>query len=163
MSNKNQLVEIFPYGITLSGEASRPIMIFKDENENRTLPVWLSPLDAGITIHQNSVELGYSSSPYSLTWKILKPLEIFLEKCVFTDVKGHHQYVTLHFKGHPKLDTMEARADEAVSFCLSNKTKFFCEADYFEKCRVVDAEMMSVGNKVKQHPQRFTNTHKYLN
>ncbi|MCB0357475.1 MAG: bifunctional nuclease family protein [Bdellovibrionales bacterium] len=158
-----KLIEIFPYGITFSPDQNRPIMLFKDESEQKVLPVWLSPLDAGITIHQNAVELGYSSSPYSLTWKILKPLGIFLRKCVFRDVKGHQQYVDLIFEGHPKLTTLKSRADEAVAFCLSNKTQFYCEPDYFDKCRVIDAEKNSVGIDQQKNPQRFRNNHPYLN
>ena len=149
---KEQLVEIFPYGITFSPDQSRPIMLFKDKDEVKVLPVWLSPLDAGITIQQNSVELGHCASPYSLTWKILKPLGIYLEKCIFKDVKGHHQFVELQFSGHPKLTTLTSRADEAISFCLSTQTKYYCETDYFDKCRVIDAQMASVGTDLKKTP-----------
>lgn len=160
---KKQQLEIFPYGITFSPDQSRPIMLFKNKDQSKVLPVWLSPLDAGITLHQNAVELGYSTSPYSLIWKILKPLGVHLEKCCFNDVKGHHQYVELHFSGHPQLKKIVSRADEAVSFCLSVKTQFFCGSDYFDKCRTIDAEMVSVVSDLKRHPQRFKNNHPYLN
>ncbi|MCB0391950.1 MAG: bifunctional nuclease family protein [Bdellovibrionales bacterium] len=160
---KEKFVEIFPYGMTFSPIQNRPMMLFKDKSEQKVLPVWLSPLDAGITIQQNAVEMGYSSSPYSLTWKILKPLGVYLEKCVFTKVVGHHQYLDLHFKGHPKLQKLSCRADEAISFCLSNDTQFFCESDFFDKCRIVDSEMSSMGKDLKKHPHRFKNKHPYLN
>ncbi len=156
-------VEIFPYGMTFGPDLARPVLLFKDQSEKRVLPVWLSPLDAGITIHQNAVEMGYSASPYSMTWKILKPLDIFLEKCCFTDVKGHHQFVELHFTGHPKLKKIESRAEEAVSFCLSNKTRFYCEESYFDKCRRIDAEMAYVGKDLKKNPYIAKHSQRYLN
>ena len=163
MKSKQKILEIFPYGMAFSADQSRPIMVFKTNDESRVLPVWLSPLDVGITLHQNTVEMGYSVSPFTLTWKILQPLGIHLQKCCFTDLKGHHQYVDLHFKGHPQLEVLNVRADEAVSFCLSVKTQFYCSADYFDKCRLIDAEMLSMGLDLKKYPQRFKNNHPYLN
>lgn len=160
---KKNWVEIFPFGLSFGADLTRPLLIFKDDAKEKSLPVWLSPMDAGITLHQNTVEMGYSSSPYSLTWKILKPLDIFLERCCFTDIRGHHQYVTLYFKGHPKLKKIECRAEEAVSFCLSNKTQFFCETDYFEKSRLMETEMLSVVNDLKKKPFLAKHNQKYLN
>ncbi len=163
MKVTQELIEIFPYGLTLSPHMTRPILVFKDKTESKVLPVWLSQMDAGITLHQNSVEMGYSSSPYSLTWKILKPLGIYLEKCCFVDIKGHQQIVELKFSGHPKLNTLKTRADEAVAFCLSNKTKFFCSDDYFEKCRKLDVELSTLGAVLKNSPNIVKNTQRYLN
>ncbi len=159
----NELVEIFPYGVTLSADQARPVMLFKDDTESKVLPVWLSALDAGISVYQNSVEMGHSTSPYNLTWKILKPLGVYLEKCCFTEVKGLHQYVELHFKGHPKLTVLKSRADEAVSFCLSNKTQFFCEADFFDKCRIVESEIANMGSSAQKNFQKYKNSHQYMN
>ena len=137
--NSNEWIELFPYGVTMSADSSRPIMLFKDKDQEKVLPVSLSSLDAGITLHQNANHFSSTQSPYSLTWRILKPLKIFLKECRFTHLKGAFQYVELVFEGHPKLKTLEARADEAVSFCLSTNCKFFCQDDYFEQCRILDA------------------------
>lgn len=158
-----KLVEIFPYGLALSPGEPRPTMLFKDKSEQRVLPVWLSPMDAGISIHQNSVDMGKSSSPYKLSWRILKTLGVYLESCTFTEVKGFHQYVELKFKGHPKIEKLESRAEEAVSFCLSNKTQFFCGEDFFNQCRVVDQEMLDAHNLLKKNNHSMQNNHPYLN
>lgn len=136
-------------------------MLFKDKSQKMVLPVWLSQLDAGITIHQNAVQMG--SSPYELTWKILKPLGIYLKKCYFTELRGHQQYVDLHFEGHPKLKTISSRADEAVSFCLSVQTQFYCKPEFFEKCRIIETEIKEVNSILKKQPGITVNKHPYIN
>lgn len=142
MRSRNEWVEIFPYGLALAPDASRPVMIFKDESEQRVLPVWLTPLEAGIAVSQSGGAL-IDASPHNLTWKILKPLDVNLQKCFFTELKGHHQFVRLQFSGSEKLKSLESRADEAISFCLSTACRFFCRVDFFDTCRVMDANLMA--------------------
>jgi len=42
---------------------------FKDKPERRVLPVWLSPIDAGIAVTQSTIESD--SSPHTLSVDIL--------------------------------------------------------------------------------------------
>jgi uncharacterized protein len=143
LRSRKDWIEIFPYGLAIAPDGSRPVMIFKDETEQRVLPVWLSPLDAGIAVTQSG-GTPVDSSPHNLTWKILKPLGVKLEQCYFTELRGHHQYVRLKFSGSEGLKSLESRADEAVSFCLSTECRFFCRLDFIDACRVMDAHMFAV-------------------
>jgi bifunctional DNase/RNase len=133
---------MFPYGLAIAADASRPVMIFKDKSEEKVLPVWLSPLDAGIAVSQSGGAVT-DASPHNLTWKILKPLGVKLEKCFFTELKGHHQYLRLEFSGSDKLKSLESRADEAMSFCLSSECRFFCRKDFIDACRTMDASLVA--------------------
>ena len=163
-SEAEKWMEIFPYAVSLSSGTTRPVMLFKDKLETQILPVQLSPLDAGIAINERSA-LGSSTSgsPHGLTHKVLGKLNIILEKCFFTEVKGHHQFVELHFSGDDRLSVLTSRADEVLSFCLSTEAHFYCQLDYFEKCRILDAEMSEMAKKGLVHPSLMKNPHPYLN
>lgn len=137
---KKEWIEMFPYGLAVGANGSRPVMIFKDKNEEKVLPVWLSPLDSAIAVSQSGGSIT-DSSPHNLTRKMLDTLEVKVEKCYFTELKGHHQFLRLEFSGSEKLKELESRADEAISFCLSADCRFFCRRDFIDKCRVMDAEM----------------------
>lgn len=160
---RKRKVELFPYGITYGPDELRPVMLFKDKDQKRVLPVWLNPLDAGIAVQENALHLENIKSPYHITWKILEPLGIFLKKCVFVEIKGHHQFVELYFDGHSQLKKIRCRADESVSFCLSAKCQFFCDEDFFEKCQVLDVEMSQMTQKVLENPGVLNKAHPYLN
>lgn len=160
---KNDWVEMFPYGVTISPDGSRPLMLFKDKQEKRVLPVWLSHLDAGIAIRENGMMSDLNESPYHITWKILDPLGIKLRKCFFMEIRGHHQFVELHFEGHPKLKTLECRADESVSFCMSRKAQFFCKPSFIDRCQVLESEMETVSDRVLHNPNILTKNHQYMN
>src|SRR4051812_26510776 len=92
LKSKSEWIEVFPFGVAIGANNVRPVMIFKDKAEKRVLPVWMSPLDAGIAVSQDK-----SPSPHELSCQILSAFGLKLEKCLFKSVKGHHQFVELHF------------------------------------------------------------------
>ncbi len=148
---------MFPFGLAVGAEHVRPVMIFKDKTKKRALPVCLSPIDAGIAMSQSTPE--FESSPHELASKIFEKVGIKLEKCYFTSVKGHHQFVDLKFAGHKDLENLEVRADDAISFCLRVGCRFFATVDYIEKSRVLEGQMLMAGTAQRQE----VNPHPYLN
>lgn len=170
VGSKSEWVEMFPFGVAMGANNIRPVMIFKDKNEKRVLPVWLSPMDAGIAVtqsntpYQNQSATKVVGSPHEIAWKILGEVGIGLEKCLFKRVTHNQQYVELHFKSEdsdnniPK-KIIEAKADDAISFCMRSGCKFFATVKYIESSRVLEGEVLagSMMNRSVQNP------HKYLN
>lgn len=164
--SKDDWIEILPYGVSFSADGfastARPVMFFKDAKEKFVLPVWLSPLEAGIALSENQLSEKALSTPHGMTDKILEALGMTLKKCVFKDVKWPHQFVELHFAGSRKAKVIECRADEAISFCLKHKVQFFCQISFIEKCRVV--ETGTIENPMLTHPgMSIKNPHPYIN
>lgn len=148
---KKTWIEMFPYGLVVAGDQARPVMIFKDKNGQRVLPVWMNPVHAGLAVGQNAMA---DTNPHNLTQKILKPLGVELKKCYFKEVRGHYQIVQLAFAGDERLTRLEARADEAISLCLNTRARFFATSDFIEKCRVLEGEILN--SIMKQDPKKAT-------
>ncbi|MGE0764358.1 MAG: bifunctional nuclease domain-containing protein [Bdellovibrionales bacterium] len=155
-------LELEPYGVTTSADSARPVMLFKAIGGEEVLPVWLSPIDAGIAITQHNVKLA-GLSPHDLTSKVLESLNVHLDTCLFTEVKGHHQYVELHFSGSRRLKSIVARADQAISFSLHAKARFYARREYIQASRVMNAEMVGNERDLKLNPKAGKNRHPYLN
>ena len=133
-------VEIEAFGLTTGMEGARPVMLFREKGGEGTLPVWLSPLDAGIALTQHQPQT-YMLSPHQVTLNVLKELGVKLETCHFREVRGHQQYVELFFSGSRRVKSMKVRADHAISFCLQAGVKFYCTPAYMQQCRQVNAEV----------------------
>ncbi|MCB0365736.1 MAG: bifunctional nuclease family protein [Bdellovibrionaceae bacterium] len=161
LHSDQEWIQVYPYGVTLAADQSRPIMIFKDEQEKLTLPVWLSPVDAGISLTQ-AMNRTTPSTPHSLTQKMLGQVGVALKKCLFVDIKGHHQIVQLHFEGHPKLKVITHRADESLSFCLHAKAEFFAQRWFFDQSRQLNAELEGVQKGLELEPGLGHNEHPYV-
>lgn len=156
------LMELEAYGVTNSAEAGRPVMLFRRIGGEEILPVYLTPLDAGIAISQHGLS-QQPHSPHDVPLRIMEKLGLKLERCDFTEVKGHHQFVKLSFSGNRKMKTLLARADQAISFSLHARARFFCTKKYIEDSRVITAEMASTQRDLKRHPGATKNRHPYLN
>lgn len=159
---KGELWEMEPYGVTASADGSRPVMLFRHLGGDEVLPVQLSPIDAGIAVTQHHA-MGTTASPHDLTIKVMQGLGVHLEKCVFSEVKGHHQFVELHFKGSRKLKMISARADQAISFSLQARARFFCRPEYIQESKILSEEMAVRAKDLKLNPKVGKNPHPYLN
>ncbi|MGZ3722441.1 MAG: bifunctional nuclease family protein [Bdellovibrionales bacterium] len=156
----SHILELEPFGVTGGMDKARPVMLFREKNGEAVLPVWLSPLDAGIALTQHNTS-AIASSPHDVTLHVLSELGVKAETCHFSEVRGHMQYAEVTFSGSKKLKTVKSRADHAVSFCLQAKVKFYCTREFLEKCREVDAEIGQLAAKSKHDMRRNRNA--YLN
>ncbi len=141
LRSKSDWIEMFPFGVAVGASQTRMVMIFKDKAEKRVLPIWLSPMDAGIAVTQSAT--NKEGSPHTLALQILDGLGVRLEKCLFKEVRGHRQFAELHFTGSKKLKDLTVPADAAISFCLRAGCRFFATVDYIERSRVLEDQMIS--------------------
>jgi uncharacterized protein len=136
-------IELFPHGISVSTEMGRPVLVLKDKSGLNVLPVWIQPLDAGVALAELSQ--GSGSTPHAVARHLMSVLGLKLESCVFTDLVGHHQYVQLTFRsagrGEAQMQTLRVRADEAMSFCLQARARFYSTPPFMARCRALDEDL----------------------
>lgn len=147
LQNADEIIELEPFGLTAGVDRLRPVMLFREKGGDAVLPVWLSPLDAGIAVSQHHNQ-ALPMSPHDVPLNILRVLGVKAETCLFKEIKGHQQYVEIGFSGSRKLKTQRFRADHAISFCLQARTRFYCTRDYLNRSREVDAEIERLGRSI---------------
>ena len=139
----NDLIELKPYGLSLNNETSRPFLLLKDVRGEHTLPVGISQIEAGVAMTQTQPN-QLNSTPHTFLQKLIESLDITIERCVFIEISGHHQFVRLFMKGHPKYQSFKVRADEAMSLCLHLKVSFFATKSFIQKSKVMAADSFQV-------------------
>jgi bifunctional DNase/RNase len=151
--------EFFVHGITLGSSRRRPVLILKDSDEQATLPIWLNPIDASYAL-ADFAHQAYAA--HAVTLQLLERFALKLERCLFIEVRGHHQYVRLEFSGNPQVTQMELRADEAMSLCLAMGARYFASPDFVSRCREVEAEMAAVEEGIRLRPEIGSKNHPYV-
>lgn len=144
--HQNDLVQLFPYGLSVTTDASRPFLLLKDEAHQYTLPVAVSPIDAGVALSQNN-KMVLESSPHKFTALLLESLGIEIKQAVFVEIKGAHQYLRLYISGHPQTNSVKLRADEAMSLCLYLSVPLFATKSFIGRSRVMSAEVEGAAHK----------------
>jgi hypothetical protein len=132
-------VELFPTGISFGSGVGRPVLVLKDKHQVEVLPVWMHPLDAAVGLSELST--GSGLTPHAVTCRILEQLSASVETCSFVELIGHHQYVVIQIKG---MKPIRVRADEAMSFCLQTKARFFATREFMTRCRDLDQELQGL-------------------
>jgi bifunctional DNase/RNase len=145
--HQNDLVQLFPYGLSVDGDVTRPFLLLKDEGHHHTLPVAVSPIDAGVTLSQSD-KMNVPSSPHAFTSTLLQSLGIEIKQAVFVEIKGSSQYLRLYLSGHPKMSSVKMRADEAMSLCMFLEVPLFATKKFISLSRVMSTEVESGAQKL---------------
>jgi uncharacterized protein len=159
--DEKDLIELFPYGLSLSNDATRPFMIFKDKSNELTLPVPINHLEAGVTLTQSAHQTPQPST-HVFSEKLLESLDIKIEKCLFVEIKGVHQYVRLYMTGHPQYHSLKFRADEVMSLCIQLKVSIYASKSFINRSKEMSAEIVSLAEGLAQNPMSLVKHHTYL-
>lgn len=159
--DEKDLVELFPYGLSLSNDASRPFMILKDKTAEMVLPVPINPLEAGVTLTQ-SAHAAAPVSTHQFSVKLLESLNIKIERCVFVEIKGVHQYVRVYMDGHSQYQSMKFRADEVMSLCIQLKVPLLATKNFINRSKVMSAEIVGLAQGAANNPLVLAKSHQYL-
>lgn len=154
------LVELKPYGMSLHNDTTRPFLLLKDESGQFTLPVGISQIEAGVTLTQSSTGQALGT-PHTFSEKLLNSLDIKIEKCIFVEINGHHQYVRVYMTGHPRYQSMKLKAEDAMSLCLHLKVPFYASPSFIQRSKVMTAEVTTSAKNMNNQPE-FTNLKKHF-
>ncbi len=158
---EKDLIELLPYGLSLSNDADRPFLILKDSTGEYMLPVGINQLEAGVTLTQSS-QAALPVTLHRFSEELLRSLDIKLERCVFVEIKGVHQYVRLYMDGHPSNVSLKFRADEVMSLCIHLKIPIFATKSYINRSKDMSAEIVGIAKGLANHPLTLIKPHQYL-
>lgn len=160
--HQSDLIQLFPFGLSVTHDGGRPFLLLKDDKGIHTLPVAINPLEAGMALSQSD-QTRLPTTPHRLSAMMLKSLEIELLQCVFVQIKGAHQYVRVYFRGHKSLNNLKVRADEAMSFCLHQSVPIFATLDFISQSKVMSAEIQGMSQTLTKHKSLVIKNHSYMN
>ncbi|MFZ3229281.1 MAG: hypothetical protein WA160_03675 [Pseudobdellovibrio sp.] len=155
------LILLIPYGLSLSNDASRPFLILKDSSGDFVLPVPINQLEAGVTLTQ-SASAAIPVSMHKFSERLLNSLDITLERAVFVEIKGVHQFLRIYMNKHPLYQSMKFRADEVMSLCIHLKIPLYATKAYINKSKVMSAEIVGIAKEIQENPSLLTRHHTYL-
>jgi bifunctional DNase/RNase len=138
--NDNELVQIFPYGLTLGQEMTQPVMIFKSKDGEYSLPVLMNSLEAGVTLAQSNKGI-IPVSPHKATQQIFESLGVKINKCIFVDVKSNSQFVKIFYSQNGLNGSSKVKASDATSLCLHLEVPIFTTKEVITKSKILIAEV----------------------
>jgi len=146
---KEEFIELFPYGLCFSIDDTRPVFILKSLEEKEVLPVWLSPLDASLTVAASENSQN-QENVHKIALQTLKAFDLKIKECRFMRLQGNQQFVNILVQSKNGSQILEFRADQTMSFCLSAGVRFFAKKSLMQASRELDQEYtLQFSNKEK--------------
>jgi bifunctional DNase/RNase len=127
------IVEMKVRGLALDPVSNMPIIILRDEEEKRSLPIWVGIFEANAI----ALELEKIATPRPMTHDLIKnvleTLDVQVVKVVVTDLKENTFYAVLHLKLGGAEYTVDSRPSDAIALALRVAAPIFVDEEVFPK------------------------------
>lgn len=132
--------ELTVYGFTMDSIANMPVVILKDAEEKKTLPVWISAKEAvAMATELIGSNVAGVSSENDLFGNLLARIGVQLEKILIDDVRDGLLVASAVFSINNEEICIPAKTVEALSLSLKHQKPILISEELLEKAVVLDA------------------------
>jgi bifunctional DNase/RNase len=131
-------IEMTIKGLMVDPITNMPIVILRDKDGQRVLPIWVGVFEANaIALQIESVQ-----TPRPMTHDLLKSvideLGGRLERIVVSELKDNTFYATLRLRSLKGALTLDARPSDAIALALRSGARIFVEEAVIQNARSLD-------------------------
>lgn len=130
------------FGLTIDPLTNSPIMILKDLEDDKTVPIWIGLLEA--TAIASELENIKFSRPmtHDLMKNLMDQLGVKLAKVEICDLRDNTFFAIMYLVLQGKEFSMDARPSDAIALALRTQAPIYVEEQVIQKSKTVD-----LGNK----------------
>ena len=125
-------------GLALDPLSNMPIIILKDEEDKRSLPIWVGIFEANAI----ALELEKIATPRPMTHdlikNILETVQAQVTKVVVTDLKENTFYAVLHVQIGEREYTVDSRPSDAIALALRVAAPIYVDEDVVRKAKTLE-------------------------
>ena len=125
-------------GLTVDPVTNSPIVILKEADGDKTLPIWIGLLEA--TAIASELEGIKFSRPmtHDLFKSMMELADIQVVKIEVCDLKNNTYYALIHFKQGKKEMSIDARPSDALALSLRMRAPIFVAEEVINKSTEID-------------------------
>ena len=125
-------------GLTVDPLTNSPIVILKETDGERTLPIWIGLLEA--TAIASELEGIKFSRPmtHDLLKSIMDTMDVEVNKVEVCDLRNNTYYALIHLTHGDKEISIDARPSDALALSLRMQAPIFVSEEVINKSRQID-------------------------
>jgi len=147
-------VEMKVRGLALDAVSNMPIIILRDEEEKRSLQIWVGIFEANAI----ALELEKVATPRPMTHdlikNILEAIDARVLKVVVTDLKDNTFFAVLHIQAGETEYTVDSRPSDAIALALRVAAPIYVDEDVVRKAKNLEVTKETEGVKADD-PERL--------
>ncbi len=125
-------VTMYVHAITIDPASKSPILILKEKDGERTLPVWIGLLEAtAIATQMEKLEFARPMT-HDLSVNMLKAMNIHMPMIEITDIRDNTYYARITLVSDSGSASIDARPSDAVALALRTDAEIRVNEDILE-------------------------------
>jgi len=140
-------IEMTIKGLMIDPITNMPIIILRDEEGQRILPIWVGVFEANAI----ALQIENVQTPRPMTHDLLKnvidDLSAQVQRIVVCELKENTFYATIYLQSPSGTRTIDARPSDAIALALRTRSPIFVEESVIQSARSVETsrDSMDVG------------------
>jgi uncharacterized protein len=131
-------IEMKVKGLALDPMSNLPIIILRDEDDKRSLPIWIGIYEANaIALELEKIETPRPMT-HDLIKNILESIEARVLKVMVTDLKENTFYAVLHLQVGGTEYTVDSRPSDAIALALRVAAPIYVDEEVVRKAKNQD-------------------------
>ena len=131
-------IEMTIKGLMVDPITNMPIVILRDQEGNRVLPIWVGIFEANAI----ALQIENISTPRPMTHDLLRnvisDLHASVQKIVVCDLQENTFYALIYLSINGDTVAIDARPSDAIALALRTKAPIFVEETVIDNAKTVD-------------------------
>jgi uncharacterized protein len=148
-------VEMKVRGLALDPLSNMPIIILRDEEDKRSLPIWVGIFEANAI----ALELEKIATPRPMTHDLIKniveAIDGRLVKVVVTDLRDNVFYARLHLQVGETEHTVDSRPSDAIALALRMTAPIYVDEEVVQRAKTLDVATKEAEPIKAEDPERL--------
>jgi len=132
------LIEMSIKGLMVDPITNMPIVILKDKQGERVLPIWVGIFEANAIALQIENIATPRPMTHDLLRNIITDLEGHVDRVVVSDLKDNTFYALIHLTVRGERVTIDARPSDAIALALRTRSPILVEETVIDNAKTVD-------------------------
>ena len=132
------LIEMTIKGLMVDPITNMPIVILKDKDGERVLPIWVGIFEANAIALQIENIATPRPMTHDLLRNIITDLSGRVDRVVVSDLKDNTFYATVHLTVRGERVAVDARPSDAIALALRTRAPILVDESVIENAKTVD-------------------------
>ncbi len=132
-------IEMTIKGLMIDPITNMPIIILRDSDGQKVLPIWVGVFEANaIALQIENVQTPRPMT-HDLLRNVIEDLSAKVERIVVCELKENTFYATIHLRSGESAVAVDARPSDAIALALRAKAPIFVEESVIQSAKGVEA------------------------
>jgi bifunctional DNase/RNase len=132
------MIEMNIKGLMVDPITNMPIIILRDPDGDKVLPIWVGVFEANaIALQIENIQTPRPMT-HDLLRNVIQDLQATVEKVVVYDLKENTFYAMIHLQTPAGAVTIDARPSDAIALALRTRAPIMVEEKVIDSAKTVD-------------------------